>query len=480
VGQRWAGDSLISDKLALQIRGLGFLYEPNRPPVLTDIDLEFVEGEFALICGPTGFGKSSLLKAINGLAPEHTGGFLSGSVRARDLSDDTWIETVGKRPSELARLLGYVNQNPERAFVAETVEQEIAFGMEQLGFEPTEMRARVEGISAQLGVTELLAREPGSLSSGQAQRVAIAAALAAGQRILLLDEPTSTLDDAGAAATIALLRSLASELGITILMVEHRVERVAHLVDSIVLMQPDGGAIKGRVELLDGFVEQVEPVEPVVPAEPTNLTNRQPLLEVENLVVKHDDTLAVDHASLQLNRGEILGLRGPNGAGKSSLLWAIQGAGSKQSGRVSVADNSPVTLVPQTAGDLLFLDSVEAELAESDRLNSAAPGATRSLLQSLVGEIDKRLHPHDLSAGQQLSLALAVQLVRGGSVLLLDEPTSALDYRAKNVLAKQLLMLRNASKGIIIASHDAEFLDAISDRVLTMHTGLLQAEEPTS
>ena len=470
----------MSTSVALQIRGLGFSYEPARAPVLAGIDLEFESGEFALICGPTGSGKSSLLKAINGLAPEHTGGFLSGEVRVRDAGDGSWVEIVGKRPSELARLIGYVNQDPESAFVAETVEQEIAFGMEQLGFAPNEMRTRVDRIAAQLGVTELLTREPGSLSSGQAQRVAIAAALAAGQRILLLDEPTSTLDDAGAAATIALLRSLSSELGITILMVEHRVERVAHLVDSIVLMQPDSGAIKGGVELLDGFVEQVETVERLAIAEPATATDRQPLLEVENLVVKHDDTLAVDHASLQLNRGEILGLRGPNGAGKSSLLWAIQGAGSKHAGRISSTEKTPITLVPQTAGDLLFLESVEAELAESDRLNNAEPGATRALLQSLVGEIDLHLHPHDLSAGQQLSLALSVQLVNGGSVLLLDEPTSALDYRAKNVLAKQLLKLRDDAKGIIIASHDAEFLDAISDRVLTMHTGRLQAEEPTS
>ncbi len=470
----------MSTNLALQFRGLGFSYESTRAPVLADIHLEFAAGEFTLVCGPTGSGKSSLLRAINGLAPEHTGGLLSGSVLIRDASDDSWIEVVGKRPSELSWLIGYVNQNPESAFVAETVEQEIAFGMEQLGFEPTVMRARVDRIAAEIGVTELLKREPASLSSGQAQRVAIAAALAAGQRILLLDEPTSTLDDDGAAATIALVRGLSGELGITILMVEHRVERVANLVDSIVLLQPHGGAIKGGVELLEAFVEPVETVETVTSAEPAGPTSSVPLLEVENLVVKHGDTLAVDQVSLRLNRGEILGLRGPNGAGKSSLLWAIQGAGSKQSGRVSVADDSPITLVPQTAGDLLFLDSVEAELAESDRLNIAAPGASRSLWQSLVGEIDERSHPHDLSAGQQLSLSLSVQLVNGGSVLLLDEPTSALDYRAKRVLAKQLLQLRDAGKGIIVASHDAEFLDAISDRLLTMHAGRLQAEEPTS
>ncbi|MFM5967604.1 MAG: ATP-binding cassette domain-containing protein [Micrococcales bacterium] len=449
-----------------------FAYVAGQSATLSGINLSFASGEFALICGPTGSGKSTLLKSIMGIAPSLTGGNNSGLIRIRDPRSDDWFNVTGSRPQDLAHLVGYVGQQPERTFVAETVELELVFGMEQLGFSRAEMRDRVSAVAEKLQLTDLLEREPSSLSSGQAQRAAIGAALAAGQRILLLDEPTSALDDASAESTIALIRRLCDELGITALMVEHRVERVVESVDSVTLLDAHGAAVKGNKQLLQRLVVDL----PQFTA--NNRTQHELELRVSDLTVEHGDTKAVDAVSFELFGGEIVGLRGANGSGKTSLLWAIQGVGPKSAGEVWLATKKPIALVPQTAGDLLFLDSVAAELIEADRFSGAASGATREIFERLVGGVDPGTHPRDLSAGQQLALALGVQLVKGADLILLDEPTSALDYNAKAALCAQLAALRDEGKTVLIASHDSDFLAALCYRILTLESGrLLSAQE---
>jgi energy-coupling factor transporter ATP-binding protein EcfA2 len=180
---------------------------------------------------------------------------------------------------------------------------------------------------------------------------------------------------------------------------------------------------------------------------------------------------------------------GDNGSGKSSLLWAIQGSGLRSAGSVWVAGSDPrdqapaerleqVTLVPQRASDLLFLNTLADELA--DFFNGVNPGETSKLFLSLSNRTDPRQHPRDLSAGQQLALVLAVQLVKGSGLVLLDEPTRGLDYEAKRHLVAAIRLIQDSGRAVLVASHDIEFVAQIANRVYVLESGRVAIEGETS
>jgi energy-coupling factor transport system ATP-binding protein len=471
---------------ALTLERLTFGYGHADEQVLTRVSLCFEAGEFALICGPTGSGKSTLLKCINGLAPGFTGGVLGGKIVIHG------VDRTGSSAAALAGEVGFVNQQPEAGFVAQTVREELAFGMEQLGVSVDDMQTRIFDMAEKLRLTPLLDRDVQNLSGGEQQRVAIAAAIAAGQRILLLDEPTSALDAQAATETIQLLRRIATELGITILLTEHHIERVLEFVDSVTVVFGDGSATKTKVaevgkelfrdyRMLPPFIELGkrigwEPL-PLSIGEATSRwrgkpPNWQPLeapavgesvfeahsITIEYKVKRQAPVLAVRGMKLSLNAGEIVGLMGGNGSGKSSLLWRIQ-------------EMTAAAMVPQRASDLLFLPSVSKEFAEADRLSQVERGTTAQIIERLVGRIDPAIHPRDLSAGRQLALALAVQLTKNSRLILLDEPTRGLDYSAKEQLAHILRDLAAEGRAILIASHDVEFLASLCSRVVTLKAG---------
>ena len=497
----------------IQVRQLTFTFPETSTPLFENLNLSFGSGEFALICGPTGGGKSTLLKALNGLVPAHSSGRLSGEIWL----DDTQI--AGKKPHQLAHLIGYVNQQPEGAFVSDLVIEELAYGMEQLGIDQETMRARIAEIANRLQITQLLESPLDSLSGGEQQRVAIAAALVAGQRVLLLDEPTSALDVASAAALLNLLKDLAHTQRITVIVVEHRIERVLDLVDTITLVRGDSTAIQAnRAQGFDDLLATTELVPPVIEIgkklgwsplplnisdaratwlkAPQKILSPSPLSElpaaleaaltVSELTVEYDGVSAVSNLSFQLEPATITALFGPNGSGKTTTLWAVQGhlphLGSVKLGDGTAPANLKplerlrhIAMVPQSASDLLLLETVGSELSESDSFAGAEARTTATIFESLVGRIDPNQHPRDLSAGQQLALVLALQLAKGASILLLDEPTRGLDYAAKNALAQQLDKLRVAGITVLLASHDVEFIAIVADYVMLLNHGQLEA-----
>jgi energy-coupling factor transport system ATP-binding protein len=494
----------------ISLKDVSFGYAGTERPALSRVNLEFRPGEFSLVCGATGSGKSTLLRILNGLAPHFTGGSLSGSlvIDGRDVT--------GSKPHELASKVGFVNQQPESSFVSDTVKQELVYGMEQLGFDREVMAEALIRVAKLLEIEDLIDRPLGWLSGGQQQRVAIASALAAGQKILLLDEPTSALDPAAAAEIVGVLKSLAHDHGITVILVEHRIERVIELVDSVVIVANDGLVTKGGYEQFENY-HLVPPViglstlfswQPVTvsvaaaktkweqsPAPWKALVNdhlgQEVAMEVSDLFVNYDGVAAVSDVSFRVHKGEVVALMGKNGSGKSSALWAIQGGGRRTSGSVQTEFGDPkmlsgeerlcvLTLVPQKAADLLFLNSLADELAESDKFAHITDSGTSKIFESLTGRLDPKIHPRDLSAGQQLALVLALQLVKGAGILLLDEPTRGLDYAAKRSLAKQIRSLRKEGKSVLVASHDVEFVALVADRVLQLESGKLVSDEPAS
>ena len=488
----------------IKLSDVTFSYKAGDSANLNRVNLQIDTGEFVLVCGPTGSGKSTLLKVINGLAPHFTGGKFKGSIKL----DGTEIAKV--LPHELADRIGFVNQQPESAFVADTVIDELAYGLEQLGVAPELMMKRISEISELLGIEHLLHEPLGFLSGGQQQRVAIAAALAAGQKVLLLDEPTSALDPQAAQAIIQTLKKLSTNHGITVLLAEHRIERVVDQVDSVIVVHGDGSVTKGAAEAQFNDYRMVPPVielsqklkltplatstasaiaaiagrhidqRPRLPNAPSS--NREWALKVKDLSVAYQQSIALKPLNAAFLQGQITAIMGPNGSGKTSLLWAIQGSGPRSSGSAltpwgECSSMSPderlsvMAMVPQKASDLLFLNSLAQELQESDRFAEVAPATTASLFEKLAGRIDPSIHPRDLSSGQQLALVLSIQLVKGARILLLDEPTRGLDYAAKQQLAEQLIALRQMGKCILLASHDVEFVALVADEVMQLSNG---------
>ena len=213
---------------------VSLIYPNSLKTVLEDLSFTVEEGEFVLVMGSTGVGKSSLLRLINGLVPHHTGGILAGDVIVNGIS------TREVKPGGLSHLIGIVGQNPLNGFVADKVEEEIAFGMETLNVAPEVMRKRVEEVLDLLSLTNLRDRSIATLSGGEQQRVAIGSALVMHPKVLVLDEPTSALDPIAAEEVLSILHRLVHDLGLTVVISEHRLERVIQFVDRIINITGDG------------------------------------------------------------------------------------------------------------------------------------------------------------------------------------------------------------------------------------------------
>ena len=496
----------------IELDHVSFWYHGQPDPVLADITLSIGEGELVLLAGRTGSGKSTLLGTINGLVPHFTGGHLDGTVSVDG------VTTYSQPPREFAHLVGMVGQDPLAGFVTDTVEEELAYGMEQLGLAPQVMRRRVEETLDLLGIAELRRRALRTLSGGQQQRVAIGSVLTTHPKVLVLDEPTSALDPTAAEDVLATLARLVQDLGTTVLMAEHRMERVIPFADRMIYVPGDGGVVDGppaevlrdtpiappivQLGRLAGWDplpmsvrdarRRAEPLRalPAVPARPAG-TDGEPLLSSSDVVVRYGPTVAVRGLDLDLHGGRVVAMMGRNGSGKSSLLWALQGSGPRQGGKVRAAGVDPqnlssakarkvVGLVPQTASDLLYLETVAEECAAADVESGAETGLCRELLDRLAPGIDPAAHPRDLSEGQRLSLVLAVQLSAAPRIMLLDEPTRGLDYTAKAALGQMIATMAAEGRAVVVATHDVEFVATVADRVVVMAEGEIVSDGPTA
>jgi energy-coupling factor transport system ATP-binding protein len=491
----------------IELRSVGFGYgDTTARPVLRDVDLAIDEGELLLVSGRTGVGKSTLLGVVTGLVPRFSGGTLSGDVLVDGRS------VVHQPPRERAHVVGYVGQDPAAGFVTDSVEEELAYGMEQLGLPPDTMRRRVEETLDLLGIAGLRSRDLRALSGGEQQRVAIGSVLTMHPRILVLDEPTSALDPTAAEEVLATLARLVHDLGVSVLMAEHRLERVVPFADRVALLPGDGSVLSGP----PGDVLAVSPVVPPIvelgralgwsplpmtvrdarrlartatlrdPPVPRVPAGAEARVVATGLTVVRGAAVALREASVRLDAGRVTALMGRNGSGKSTLLWTLQGSRTRRAGTVLVDAVDPaaqsakrrrelVGLVPQTPSDLLYLESVADECAAADD----GSGAARKLLDRLVPGVPDEAHPRDLSEGQRLALALAVVLVTSPPVLLLDEPTRGLDYPAKSELAETLRRLADDGHAVMVATHDVEFAAQAADRVVVLAEGEVVSDGPT-
>ncbi|MEQ6902337.1 ATP-binding cassette domain-containing protein [Nocardioides sp. YIM 152588] len=505
----------------IELRGITLAYEGASAPVLDGVDLTIEDGELVVLSGPTGVGKSTLLGVVAGLVPSFSGGTLTGDV----LIDGRSVIDLPAR--DRAHVVGFVGQNPAAWFVTDTVEEELAFGMEQLGLPPATMRRRVEETLDLLGIADLRHRDLRTLSGGQQQRVAIGSVLTAHPRLLVLDEPTSALDPTAAEDVLATLTRLVHDLGVSVLVAEHRLERVVPFADRLCLL---GGDPERPGTLRVGAPEDVlrdSPIAPPLvdlgrlagwdplpltvrdarrratalrqrlgtPPEPaTRSTAAAPSVDVRRLVLAHGRTPALRGVDLSLRAGAVTALMGRNGAGKSSLMWTLQGRHAPASGTVRVAGAEPSSLrpeqrrvttglVPQSPADLLYLETVAEECAAADETSGVDTGTCHGLLERLAPGIDPDRHPRDLSEGQRLALAVAIVLTARPTVLLLDEPTRGLDYPAKHALAGMLRDLATepgAARTVLVATHDVEFVAQVADDLVVLAEGEVVSDAPVA
>jgi energy-coupling factor transporter ATP-binding protein EcfA2 len=495
-----------------------YRYPGTESPVLHDLSLKIREGEFLLVMGPSGAGKSTFLRCLNGLVPHFYGGTIAGQVRVGGR------DPVALGPRGMADLVGFVLQDPEAQFVVDRVEDELAFALENQGLDPLRMRKRVEEVLDQLNIAALRRRSVTTLSGGERQRVAIAAVMTLQPQVLVLDEPTSQLDPQGAEEVLDTLVKLNQDLGLTVVLSEHRLERVIQYVDRILYFPGDGQPpLLGEPRTILRQVEMTPPLVTLAKAvgwSPLPLTLKEarpfaraaardrelpaasrPMLTppapttiaVEDLSFAYNGHQALQGISLQVQRGEFLALMGRNGSGKTTLLKHLVGLLKPDQGRVTVGNgNGPIDTrhavveeiirlvgyVPQNPNALLFSDTVRQELEFTRRGHGLPLDDQAALLRTLGLEALATSYPRDLSAGERQRVALASILAAEPQILLLDEPTRGLDYQQKAALADFLRQEKAQGRTILMATHDVELVATCADRVVLLADGQVVVDGP--
>jgi energy-coupling factor transport system ATP-binding protein len=486
---------------------------------LEDVSLEVAPGEFVLLAGRSASGKSTLLKAACGLVPHFHGGEIEGAVRVADL------DALAAGPGELAAAVGYLAQDPETQVVSTTVAAEIELPLEMRGDAPTDRARAVEEVALALAIPHLLDRATDTLSGGELQRVALAAALVTRPRLILLDEPTSQLDPVAGDELIWLLRRLNEEWGVAVLLAEHRLERCLAAADRVVAMERgsigfDGAppeflqwshendpalstpaarlfSLADLAPLPVGVRDARQTLRGTGIAHPPHMAGRrvrdprpiEPVLEAKGLWVElgsgeeaHDALRGID---LQLRPGERIALMGRNGAGKSTLLRTAAGLHQPVAGKVAV---DSIALLTQNPSDYLVRERVGDELPGEQGL-----AALRTVGLEHAVDAD----PRDLSGGERQRLALAIALAgrmegeQLPGVVALDEPTRGMDRARKDDLVTLIGDLagsvdflshgeRKSTRGaaVVVATHDVEFASEFAERVVLLGDGVVIADGP--
>jgi energy-coupling factor transport system ATP-binding protein len=498
---------------ALAVEGLGYSYPHAAAAALDDVSLEVAPGEFVLLAGPSASGKSTLLKAACGLVPHFHGGEVDGAVEVAGL------DAIETGPGELAAAVGYVAQDPETQVVSTTVAAEIELPLELRGDAPASRARAVEEVALALAIPHLLGRTVDTLSGGELQRVALAAALVTRPQLVLLDEPTSQLDPVAGDELIWLLRRLNEEWGVAVLLAEHRLERCLAAADRVVAMRSGAVGFDGSPGEFLAWAHSEEPalstpaarlfslagIEPLpigvraarsalesrarsdagdpTPSErlseegvgapaPTALRARGVWVELRRDDEAHDVLKGID---LGIGGGERVALMGRNGAGKSTLLKSAAGLIDPVRGKLEIP--SGIALLTQNPSDYLVRERTGDEL----------PGEAGRAALKVVGlehAVDR--DPRDLSGGERQRLALAIALAgqMDGEALpglvALDEPTRGMDRARKDDLVELIDKLAARGAGVVVATHDVEFAAAFAARVVLLGDGVVIADGPAT
>jgi energy-coupling factor transport system ATP-binding protein len=489
----------------LELEGFSYRYAGAPRDALRDITLAVEPGELVVLAGRSGCGKTTLLRAGCGLVPHFFGGEAAGrlSVAGLDVRDHG--------PAEIGREVGFVAQDPESQVVSTTVRAELELPLELRGDPPPARARAVEEVALALAMPHLLDRATDTLSGGELQRVALAAALAPRPELVLLDEPTSQLDPVAGDELIWLLRRLNEEWGTSFLLAEHRTERCLAAADRVIALADGAVGFDGAPPDFLAWATREDPALATPAARLFDLAGLSPLptgvkdarrslsaapalgrgsdpepnaalgrgsdpepkavLAVRDLWVELDDGEGprdvIRGLDLEIAAGERVALMGRNGAGKSTLLRACAGIEEAVRGRVQAPGGC--ALLTQSPGDYLLRERVGDELPGPE-------GEAALARVGLAGFEDR--HPGDLSGGERQRLALAIATAGREStgLVCLDEPTRGMDRARKEDLAGWLGEVSAGGAGVFVATHDVEFAAGFADRVVLLGDGVVVAD----
>ena len=487
----------------LQVENLSFSYPNGEKNTLNNVNLSIERGEYVVICGKSGSGKTTLLRHFKpALTPYGT---CTGTVTL----DAVPVKSLSQK--EQATKIGYVMQNPEEQLVTDKVWHELSFGLENLGCDVETMRARVGEMASYFGLQNWFTKEVETLSGGQKQLLNLASVMAMHPEVLILDEPTSQLDPIAASDFLNTIYKINRDLGVTVVITEHRLEDILPVADRVVVMEAgsviqEGTPLNVARRLWEAqnpmFFAMPAPVRtfyragsegacpltvregrtwlsgqfsnaPAVAEIPETETPDSPVaMSVKNLWFRYerDGEDVLRGVNLQIPKGEFSAIVGGNGTGKSTLLKALCGAVKPYRGRID-RQNCKISMLPQDPRNLFVKDTVAEELSEMTQDKTAI--SQMGELCNLSDLLER--NPYDLSGGEQQRVALAKVLLTKPDVLLLDEPTKGMDCFHKQALAQLIDSLLQRGVTVLMVSHDVEFCAKYAKRVSMFFDGQMLA-----
>lgn len=496
--------------VSFEIKNLSFSYPLGEVKALDNINLKIEKGEFAVICGKSGCGKTTLLRHLKPAITPH--GKREGEIffEGREINSLSQREAVSK--------IGYVMQSPENQIVTDKVWHELSFGLESLGEEPRRIRLKVAEMASFFGIQQWFSKGVEELSGGQKQLLNLASIMAMQPQVIILDEPTSQLDPIAAADFLAAVKKINSALGVTVIISEHRLEEVIPLADKVIVMDEgrsfscspceaysvlkkmgnpmaeampapvqiaagisEHSEIKGYEDKLpltvrDGRIFLSEYMKDKIPAEkeeeekipPKNLPDA---IKVHDLWFRYEKKGAdiIKDLNFSVKKGTFHAVLGGNGAGKTTLLSLISGNLKAYRGKITLGekgDKLKIALLPQNPQTLFVKktlledieEGIDVKMSREEKEKTAREVAQRVHLQNLLSR-----HPYDLSGGEQQRAALAKVLLTKPDILLLDEPTKGLDCCFKKEFAEIIKELNFQGVTVIAVSHDIEFCAEYAD-----------------
>ncbi len=479
----------------LEIKDVSYIYEGETYPVWENLSYSFEKGKIHAISGPSGCGKSSILYFLDGLIPHMYEGELRGKLyfKGEDITEQL--------PRYRCEYLGFVMQNPESQFCTFTVEEELAFGMENLGLSVEKMKIRIKQVLDYVGMSEYEHVELAKLSGGQKQKIAIASILVMEPEILLLDEPTANLDPISRNEIFSLIARLANEKQMTIVIVEHNLEEMLEYVDSILMLDEAGRIVASgsgeEVEQL--FFKNKALYEKKFLYLPEDISREECILKIENLTFsypgeKNENLKVIEGLNLEIKKQEFLAIVGENGVGKTTLMHLLFRVLKPDSGTIElfgkkiedykikelyhqiglVFQNPENQFVTNTVKDEMLFSLRRMKMSEEEKENRV-----KNMLLKFHLEKEKEKSPFTLSQGQKRRLSVASMLLTNQKILFLDEPTYGQDFENRHELMRDMWELVHEGITIVMITHDLSLVRQYATRVVEIGKGKVLSDLPT-